>query len=131
MIFSWIDHIAAEDKLMFMNEFDELKTTRNFLHIRASANEEGMYSYKGVLDADLLPDGRRLCYQLNGKMPFAIEMRNASPNAIFNAHGKALRLQRALHARCEPRYLERQLFMAVFTSVALRNRFSVDSSIIR
>lgn len=60
----WVDRLEAVAKQQLENVFNRIKKTSTFLRSWQTANEEGYYQYKGLLDAAKYPNGPQLCYPL-------------------------------------------------------------------
>ncbi len=60
----WVDLLGQTARQQLEDKFNQIKKTQTFLESWQTANEEGYYQYKGLLDKTKYPDGPRLCYRL-------------------------------------------------------------------
>lgn len=60
----WVDRLEAIARQQLENAFDRVKKTPAFLQFWQTANEEGRYQYRGLLDETKYPNGPQLCYPL-------------------------------------------------------------------
>lgn len=60
----WVDLLGPTARQQLEDEFNQIKKTQAFLESWQTANEEGYYQYKGLLDKTKYPDGPQLCYRL-------------------------------------------------------------------
>lgn len=60
----WVDRLESSARQELENEFNQIKNIAAFIQSWQTANEEGYYQYKGLLDRTRYPDGPQLCYSL-------------------------------------------------------------------
>lgn len=60
----WVDYLESDAKQQLKDAFDRIKKTPAFLQFWHTANEEGRYQYRGLLDETTYPNGPQLCYSL-------------------------------------------------------------------
>lgn len=60
----WVDFLEPSARQQLENKFNQIKNTQAFLRSWQTANEEGYYQYKGLLDIGKYPSGPQLCYTL-------------------------------------------------------------------
>lgn len=58
----FVDYLEPEAKLELENAFNAIKNTPTFIASWRTANEEGRYQYRDLLDAAKYPNGPQLCY---------------------------------------------------------------------
>lgn len=80
----WVDRLETTFRQQLENEFNRFKNTSAFMASWQTANEEGYYQYKGLLDATKYPSGPRLCYSLglDARMPLSVES-NSQQKEIY------------------------------------------------
>lgn len=60
----WVDFLEPTARQQLEDEFNRIKNTKAFLESWQTANEEGYYQYKSLLDKTKYPNGPQLCYPL-------------------------------------------------------------------
>lgn len=60
----WVDRLEVTARQQLEDAFDRVKKTPAFLQFWQTANEEGRYQYRGLLDETKYPNGPQLCYTL-------------------------------------------------------------------
>lgn len=60
----WVDRLEPNARQQLEDAFDRIKKTPAFLQFWQTANEEGYYQYRGLLDESKYPNGPQLCYTL-------------------------------------------------------------------
>ena len=69
--FGWINHTCWPNQLdaagqnALQSKFDALKQTTQFFNQWTTANEEGFYPYRELLNAATFPAGPLMCYPMN------------------------------------------------------------------
>ena len=70
----WVDLLEPTVRQQLEDEFNQTKKTQAFLESWQTANEEGYYQYKGLLDKTKYPDGPQLCYILGTDARISVNM---------------------------------------------------------
>lgn len=60
----WVDRLEPAARYQLENAFDGIKKTTAFMQSWQTANEEGYFPYKALLDDVKYPNGPQLCYPL-------------------------------------------------------------------
>lgn len=60
----WVDRLEPAARQQLESEFNRIKMTPAFIQSWQTANEEGYYQYRGLLDEAKYPSGPQLCYPL-------------------------------------------------------------------
>lgn len=60
----WVDRLEVTARQQLEDAFDRVKKTPAFMQFWQTANEEGYYQYRSLLDQTKYPNGPQLCYPL-------------------------------------------------------------------
>ena len=68
----WVDLLEPTARQQLENKFNQIKKNQTFLESWQTANAEGYYQYRGLLDKIKYTDGPQLCYPLgtDARTPF-------------------------------------------------------------
>ncbi len=58
----WPDQLEDEGRNALQSKFEELRQTSQFIDQWNTANEEGQYPYRELLNPASYPDGPQMCY---------------------------------------------------------------------
>lgn len=79
----WVDRLKPIAKQQLENKFNQIKKTPAFIQYWQTANEEGYYQYKSLLDEIKYPNGPQLCYPLGTDARIPVSANSGAKKEIY------------------------------------------------